>query len=85
MGYRNITWACPFFTWDEKLAIHCEAGVVRCPDGRAVNEYTDRNCASVEGWEKCTLADMLLQFYERQEDPQPRKNARIQGETRGES
>ena len=35
MGYSNKTFACPFFTWDERLAVHCEGGRVTFPDKEA--------------------------------------------------
>ena len=64
-GYSSKTWACPFLTWDERLKIHCEGGCVAFPDRKAYTEYTDRYCASVEGWMDCTMASLLLGYYER--------------------
>ncbi len=66
MGYSNKTFACPFFKWDERLCVHCEGGVVRFRDRREAMEYIDRYCASVDGWEKCSLARSLLGYYERE-------------------
>ena len=68
MGYSHLTWACPFFTWDEKLAVHCEAGVVRFPDQTSIREYSSNYCASVEQWRECSLAAALLAHYDRKEE-----------------
>ena len=64
-GYSHKTWSCPFFVWDERMAVHCEGGRLRFPDREAVNEYTDRFCAGDMGWKNCTVARNLLLFYER--------------------
>ena len=60
MGYSNKTFACPFFTWDERLAVHCEGGRVTFPDKEAALEYIDRYCASPAGWRECSMAAALL-------------------------
>ena len=67
MGYSHITWCCPFFTWDEKKAVHCEAGVIRFPTRSAIQGYSKRYCANVEQWRGCSLAAALLAHYERTE------------------
>lgn len=66
-GYSNRTWACPFFTWDERLCIHCEGGRVCFRDKPEAAEYTARYCASPKGWKDCTLACSLLKYYDRTE------------------
>ena len=68
MGYSNKYWTCPFFRWDEKLNIHCEGGRIRFPDQRALNEYAQRHCASPDGWQTCSMAASLNQYYERTAD-----------------
>lgn len=35
------------------------------PDDDAKRDYTERYCASLEGWKKCSIAGNLLEFYER--------------------
>ena len=70
MGYSHISWACPFFTWDEKLAVHCEAGVVRFPDKVSIKEYSNHYCANLEQWRGCSLAAALLAHYDRKEQSQ---------------
>lgn len=67
VGYSHKTWACPFFRWDERMCVHCEGGKVDFPDMDTRGEYIDRYCASVPGWEKCTIASSLENFYERKE------------------
>lgn len=67
MGYSHITWACPFFTWDEKRAVHCEAGVIRFPDRTSIQDYSRAYCANVEQWHGCSLAAALLAHYDRKD------------------
>ena len=66
-GYSNKTFACPFFKWDEKLAVHCEGGRVTFPDKEAALEYIDRYCGSPAGWRSCSVAASLLKYYERKD------------------
>ena len=68
MGYSNKTWACPFFKWDEKRKVHCEGGGAGFQDRETYVEYTDRYCASVQGWKSCSLAVALLEYYDRTGD-----------------
>lgn len=67
-GYSSKTWTCPFLKWDERLKVHCEGGccVAFC-DREAYTEYTDRYCASLQGWKDCSVAASLLRYYERTE------------------
>ena len=67
-GYSSRAWACPFLKWDEKLKVHCEGGCVAFPDRDAYAEYTGRYCANVPGWQGCSLAASLMQYYERTDD-----------------
>lgn len=59
------TWACPFFSWEERLCVHCEGARVKFRDREARKEYIDRYCASVPGWINCSFADHLNNQYER--------------------
>ncbi len=61
-------WACPFFRWDEKLRVVCDAGKVNFPDGVAKREYANEFCGSVKGWESCTMAAMLVHYYDREDE-----------------
>ena len=65
MGYSNRTWMCPFFVWDEMLAIHCEGGRLTFKDREQMLEYIDRHCACLQGWKNCSMAISLEKYYER--------------------
>lgn len=67
MGYSNRYWTCPFFTWDEKLKVHCEGGLVKFPDRKTLTGYADRHCSSENGWKNCSVARAMLEYYERKE------------------
>ena len=58
------TWACPFWSWEEKLKVHCEGGnlVFPCMDSRVL--FIDQFCACVPGWNNCCIAQNLLAHYE---------------------
>lgn len=69
-GYSHLTWVCPFYVWDERLAVHCECGALRFPDWRARQAYTNQYCGGEDnerGWKRCTLARNQLLYYERAE------------------
>lgn len=70
-GYSHKTFLCPFFRWDERQKIHCEIGRVSFPDRASAREYTDRYCGG--DWKSCTLAQAMMQYYERDEDEQQTK------------
>lgn len=65
MGYSHITWTCPFFVWDERQKIHCEAGVIMPPDKKTMSHYARMYCANLPGWERCSLARCLVEHYDR--------------------
>lgn len=62
------TWECPFYKWDARLAVYCEGGKITFPDRKALEDYSEKHCTSLNGWEMCSLAESLLQYYERKED-----------------
>lgn len=64
-GYSSKTWACPFFKWDEKQKVHCEGGVVSLWP-KTYDDYTNAYCASVENWQKCSLAVYLVRQYDKE-------------------
>lgn len=66
-GYSNRVWACPYFRWDEKTAVHCEGGVVRLPDQESLIAYAEAMCGSVDHWSRCSVARALTQWYEEKE------------------
>ena len=45
----------------------CEFCRMVFPDDYTKRDYTERYCASLEGWENCSIAGALLNFYERTE------------------
>lgn len=65
MGYSNKTFACPFFKWDERLCVHCEGGRPTFPDRAAAQEFIDKHCGDINGWRTCSIAAVLLRYYER--------------------
>jgi len=65
MHYSRRTWICPYFKYDEKRRVHCEAGVIRMPDEQAMKDLADAYCGNLPGWEKCPLARCMSAFYER--------------------
>lgn len=58
---------CPFFRWEDGMKIHCESGTVRFPTIKCKLDYARRFCAAVPGWNGCTLAQYLKQYYETKE------------------
>ena len=39
-GYNHIGWACPYFKWDAKGLVKCEAGRIVFPDREAEKAHT---------------------------------------------
>lgn len=62
------TYICPFYAWEEKLAVHCEMAHVKFPDKAVRDEYLGRYCSALPGWRGCTLARQMNLYYERMED-----------------
>ncbi len=81
VGYSHIAWSCPFYVWDERQKIHCEAGVIMPPDRKMMSQYTRKYCANLPGWERCSLARCLLAHYDRQEE---RRRAEIMRKAPGQ-
>lgn len=74
MGYSNKNWRCPYFSWDEHCAVHCELGQrVRFPDDSAAAAYTYKYCCSFE-YSECSIAAMLNDYYERMDADVKQKN-----------
>ncbi len=40
-GYNHIGWACPYFKWDAKGLVKCEAGRIVFPDREAEKAWRD--------------------------------------------
>lgn len=62
------TFECPFYRWEERLAIHCEMADVKFPDKGVRDEYLGRFCSALPGWGHCSLARQMNLFYERMEE-----------------
>jgi len=60
-----VTWACPFWKWEDGLKVYCSGGRIDFPNAEAREDYIYRYCAYVPGWEDCTLAANLIRDYER--------------------
>lgn len=62
------TYECPFWRWEKRLCVNCEGGRIEFVDEQAREDYIGRYCASVEGWEACSIAQHLERVYERKTD-----------------
>ena len=68
MGWRNVTWVCPYFHYDEKLLVACEGGTrIKFDDIQTLRQYEDAHCCSMDGYHKCSVAQALEEKY-REED-----------------
>jgi len=65
--YSRCIYICPFYIQREKLSIRCEGGCLQFHDGEATSEYVFRYCGA-EQWRKCSVAGVLLRYYDRIED-----------------
>ena len=65
-GYSGRLWQCPYFRWDERQAIHCEAGCVAFPVRPTYLTYASEYCC--DNWRRCTLARALERQYDEEED-----------------
>lgn len=66
--YRKRMWACPYFRYDEKACVTCEGGSkIRMPDIDSYIDYIERYCTSVNGWQKCSVAKNITDYYYAQE------------------
>ena len=60
------TYQCPFWRWEKPLCSCCEAGKLVFLDGQARTEYINQYCGNIEDWHKCTLAQGMERYYQRQ-------------------
>ncbi len=72
-GYSNRVYRCPYFYWDRKntktgvYEIHCTGGSRVCfPDRKSFSDFADKYCGSFDS-DKCPIAQMLTEVYERSE------------------
>lgn len=59
------TMMCPFFSFFRNGKLHCEAAQLRLPSQEAWDDFMQKYCASLNGWETCPLAKALQEDYER--------------------
>lgn len=64
-GYSHWNWVCPYYKWDKKLDLHCEAGILKFKAGNQKRDYAVRYCCNLVDWERCSLAAALSHFYEK--------------------
>lgn len=72
-GYSNKVFMCPYFAWDERLAIHCEGGCASFADRVSAEIYADKFCANITGWNRCTLASARTEYYDRRDRDEKRR------------
>lgn len=63
MGYYNRIFECPFYRDDERGAVMCVGGRVVLRK-TTLGEYMREYCCSVEGWQRCSIAQALERQYE---------------------
>jgi len=59
------TMMCPFFSYFRSEKLHCEAAQIRLPSQMAWDDFVQKYCASLNGWESCPIAKALQEEYER--------------------
>lgn len=64
-GYSGRDWVCPYYKWDKKMQVYCEGGTVKLPDRDVFREYVGAYCSALDGWESCSIARALTEYYER--------------------
>ena len=62
--YRHKIFTCPYFIYDKKDCITCEAGTIRMPLKQLLDEYAEKYCQAEYGYYHCTLAKVLSLFYD---------------------
>ncbi len=68
MSKEKYYWCCPYFRWESKGAVCCEAGRLHLPGGETAAEFYRCFCANNPGWRHCTAARALNLHYERLEE-----------------
>ena len=62
---------CPYFRWEQKLKLYCDAGRIDFKDMEDRRSYVYTYCACNPGWENCTLAKNITKRYDRKEVTKP--------------
>lgn len=66
---RHKYWACPFFRWDGYADVHCGDGSkIIFPDPDTANAYMTAYCASNPGWQACSVARALYDYYDEHDE-----------------
>lgn len=67
-SYSHWNWKCPYFRWDKKTDLYCEAGILKFKDAERKKSYAAAYCCSLNNWETCSLATALSRFYEKESE-----------------
>jgi len=59
------TIVCPFYMYDKKLTLRCEAGLLEFQTLEQKADYINRYCSALDGYKFCSLAASLEKMYER--------------------
>lgn len=58
-------YCCPFWRWEDKNMIRCEGGRANFQSAEHRELFINTYCASVRGWENCSIAKVLNEMYEK--------------------
>ena len=58
---------CPFFKNEKLLRFNCEGVSIKFPDKQARRDHVKDHCANRTGWKECTIAQMLIDYYDRKD------------------
>ena len=66
----SLTMYCPFLTTDYKgkagvPCIRCERATLKFASDEEWKEFACKYCASINGWQKCSIAESTMRHYER--------------------
>lgn len=67
MGKRasDVDFVCPYYRWSRGTRVGCEGECrVSLPDRSSFDRYVGTYCASLPGWERCSLARARNQYYD---------------------
>lgn len=57
------TYFCPYYKYDEKRLLRCEAGHLDFYSAEQKSQYIEQYCANLSGYKYCTLASSLEHLY----------------------
>lgn len=62
MDYHHYAYKCPYITGTKDKTVYCTGGSrVACPSIGACRRYLQAFCASEDGWQDCTVAQMITE------------------------